>query len=247
MTHLGNSVFVFPALFKEQVAVHIRRFQAYGKKMYPTKDGINFPADVLADCFIAPDAPSRIGTFTISMMDIDGYQFSRGNQSITLSCDQWNELQSQQRTVLQKVLCYAFVHRDFRQSFETIAGGPLLDALPESFDVSLGTAHVLDVFKRVLKRIIMEDGQMSEPACMAEELWGNDPKTIYLSILCIEIDYFCNVFYHDVKESERYLSLIPCMYVTKKFFESISWETILNEMFEFLCPPNTFEYYQSVL
>ena len=168
----------------------------------------------------------------------------KGNQSITLSCDQWNELRKQERSILVKVLCYEYVHRNFVQSFESITGGPLLDELPGSFDVSLGTAHVLDAFRQVFKRTVIVEGELTEPKTMAEELWGNDPKAIYATILSIEIDFICNMFYSNLKDAEPFLCLVPHMYVSKIFFKTLSWENIFNELFEYLCPTNTFEHYQ---
>jgi len=245
MVPLGEDVFMFPTLFKEQVFVHIRQFKPFGNKMYPTKAGIHFPPETLPECFTAPNSSST--ELAVIVTEDICYKVTRGNKSFTLSCEQWNELQKQQRTILQKVLIFVFSQRDFIEPFEFVIDGPLKEYIPESIDMTLGTAHVLVVFKRVFKETVMDEGSLKEPDTMAEELWGNDPNAIYSGALSMEVTPFCNMFYCSLKESEPHLCLKPHMYVTKMFFKSLPWETMLEELFEFLCPKGTFEYFQCVM
>jgi len=213
--------------------------------MYPTKDGIHFAPELLPECFAAPS--STESTLVITMTENITYRITRGNKSFTLSCEQWNELQKQQRIILQKVLVYVFVHKDLIEPFEFVSDGLLKDCMPESLDVSLGTAYVMDILKRVFKETFMDEGRLKEPETMAEELWGNDPNAIYTGALSMEMTPFCNMFYCNLKEPEPYLCLAPHMYVSKMFFKTLPWESMLKELFEFLNPVGTFEYFQSVM
>ena len=118
ITHLGDNVYVFPTLFNDQVFIHIRRFQLYGNKMYPTKDGINFLADVLVDCFTTPNESSTRTSLFISTMGDDGYNLSKGNQCFLLSTEQWHELQNKQRWIFQYHLsiCIKTLYKPSRSS-----------------------------------------------------------------------------------------------------------------------------------
>ena len=100
------------------------------------------------------------------------------------------------------------MHKDFIQAFEIFTDDPLIDSLPESFDTSLGSVHVLDMFKQTFKEAIMEEGGFLEPENMGEELWGNDPKAIYLAGLSIDMNVICNLYYSNLKQPDPYLCLL---------------------------------------
>lgn len=262
---IGDDVFVFPATYQNCITVHLRRFQKFGKRLYPSKEGITINPGWLKRILRPGMLPKTVKDLQqrnlfigrglrIESIDFENYTFTQpkrlpnGNsvsKSIEITSDQWTEMMVRYNQICQALLNHVYASIDFMTAYLPFDDRPLDETMTPSADVSNGHQYLLEVLRATLYDSLKEKGCMKEPELRAEEMWGNSVCTFNETALFVDETELAESFYSRIWEVKDGLRLHkPAMYVTKTFLRAVRLQDILNDVRDRLCPPNTFEIFQ---
>lgn len=265
MFHIGDSVFVYPSIFREDVLVHIRRFQKYGNKFYPTKEGVTLLPAWMDSLMQRGKVPEKSGDLClgnslfpvdikIESMDFENFTFSRIGtthiseslqKTITITSSQWRKMLEMYDDIAAIILDNIFGSMDFLSAYMSFEDRDIEECLPDSLDVSLGIECLLEHLKNSVSDCIKESGCLKDPQSLAEELWGNRVQTFNSVALHVKVSEIADTFYSRIWEYRDFLSLSrPANYITRTFLMNIRLQDILKEVRNTLCPPNVFEFFE---
>lgn len=266
---IGDDVFVVPKFFRGNLEVHIRRYKKYGKKYYPTAEGVTLlpswieyiigrkqlpqSSQDLAGSFFLPEDQIEITSSDFMIYTFHRHKETNEGETVTrkisLTSSQWSEMTKRYNDIASCVLDYMYGSIDFLKAYKTIEEGPISDHLPESLDVNLGIQCLQEILKDSLSDCLKEYVPMKDPSLFAEELCGNKVETFNSAAFELYSDFFsiAKSFYDRLGDHKPFLCLSkPRMYVTTNFLKNVRLQDVLREVRNVLCPTDITEYYEDV-
>lgn len=264
MVCLGDAVFVYPATFKGQTIVHIRRYKKYGNKLYPTQEGVTLQPWWIPHIMQRSKVPQtttdlRVGGFVpenhflIESEDFQNFTFTRCKfsasgkcftKSITITDEQWKRMMEQYEEISTAVADAFYGSVDFLAAYEKIHDLPIETKLPCSLDVSLGECYLAESFQNSFCKFMKINGVLKDPATFAEEQFGNREITFNTIALCQDLQGLVHCFYDELLEVPNFLALTPHSYLTRDFLKNVCLKSELQKSRKYFCPDNTFEYFE---
>lgn len=267
---IGDDVFVVPKVFRGNFEVHIRRYKKFGKKYYPTSEGVTLLPHwieyIIGRKQLPQSSQDLVGGFLlpedqieITSSDFMIYTFHRHKKTnegetltrkISLTSLQWSEMLKRYNDIASCVLDYLYGSIDFLYAYtKTVEEGPINEYLPESLDVSLGIQCLQDILKDSLSDCLKEYANTMKYPALSEELWTNKVETFNSAAFELYSDpfYIANSFYGRLWEHKPFLCLSkPGMYVTTNFLTNVRLQDVLREVRNVLCPIDAIEYNENV-
>nr|XP_042912152.1 uncharacterized protein LOC107449947 [Parasteatoda tepidariorum] len=217
---IGNDVFVKATTYRGFVTVHLRQYKKYCKIYYPTTEGITLRPWWIEYIMGRKRVPETKGELPGGLYPPE------------------KEIQ-----ISTTVLDLMYKNVNLLDAFKTFCETPIEKALPSSLDKSLGEEFLLKTLKKSICDILIENG-MKEPTRLAEELFGNRIETFNSFAFSLEVMELAEHFYSKLWDSQKSLLLKPVNYVTEEFFENLNLPLMLREAREYMCPSDTFEYFE---
>lgn len=253
---LGDSLFLTVNVFNNEVIVHIRKYHAYGRKHYPTREGVTLKAHWIQRLF---GRRKGVPTTRLDFLKEDGldivtedfksFKFIRTrsgkdgvaySSSIILSDTQWRAANENYDMISTAVVDgfystfdFASVYRSFLEDYEQ----SLLDSLDISMD-----SHVLDkLFVQSLKNCIVYNFELKEPFEKAEEKWGTSVEDFNNLVMHTPPNEIARCFHEHLQEE---LSISePSDYLSAKMLNKINVRNAFVKLRHEFCPKRCFEYF----
>ncbi|XP_042912852.1 uncharacterized protein [Parasteatoda tepidariorum] len=259
---IGNDFFVIATTFQGNATVHIRQYKKHGKFYYPTKNGITLRPwwiEYIMGIKKVPDSKQELphgllppeNQIQITSENFNDFCFKRIEygldkkvffKEISISRAQWDEMLKCYNDIAASVLDHVFRCMNLLDAFKNYHEGPIEKELPPSSDNSLGQAHLKTELKNSICNLLVGKG-LKEPKMMAEELWANSDATFNSYVFSLEEMEIAESFYSNLWENQNFLLMKPIYYVTTDFFKNLRLDLAVREARNFMCPEDTFEFY----
>lgn len=257
---LGDSLFLTVAEFNKEVSVHIRKYQTYGTKHYPTREGVTLKTGWAQSLFGVKDVPTteqqlayQLQGLEVHSTDFEVFRITRTRLSkigivfsscVELSHSQWKTAINQWENISTALVNCVYGAVDFLTVFTSVyADLSLPDTLPCSLDTSLGVECLRDTFKQAFKRCILFNTELKEPYSIAEEKCGNRLEHFNRSVLSIPPTDIAMFFHDDIWQNEPYLCLRIADYMTQSFLQNLDFKEYIVNLRQELCPKDACEFF----
>ncbi|XP_035226309.1 uncharacterized protein LOC118198681 [Stegodyphus dumicola] len=264
--YLGDCVFVFPSTFNGHTSVHIRRYKKYGKKFYPTREGVTIRPSLIPIVIQRPEIPRSKtdleflpeNEITIESSDFQKFTFTQikkthdgqcFSKSLIITGSQWKQMIKQYCAISTAVADEVYSSIDFFEVYKNIQDLPTDEDLPSSLDVSLGQHYLLDILEKSFRKLLttMPDRFLKEPETCAEEVIGNRIETFNNIALFQNVQELVHIFYDNLWERTQFLALRPHDYLTHNFLKNVCMKDVLQKSRKYFCPENVSEYFEDLM
>lgn len=241
--------------------VHIRKYQAYGTKHYPTREGVTLKAHWIQWLFgrrkCVPSTqwdfhPLKESGLDIVTEDYKSFKFIRTrlgkdgltySASIVLTDTQWKTANQIYDKISTVVVDSVYSTIDFLSAYCSDGDELPPQTLPNSLDTSLGIHYLEDVFVQSLKQCIIFSYGLHEPYEMAEEKWGNRVEDFNNFVVNLSPSEMVCSFNEYLQQEEPFLSMKPAAYLTEMLLKKLNLKNAIVKIRDEMCPKDCFEYF----
>lgn len=242
MYAVGESVFLSITKYQRQTLVHIRRYNQYGKRFYPTKEGITLAIDFFDDLMKYPIPQTVFELFEMQnhfadVIDITMHEsnifelikrshddYLRPDTSIVINGEQWKRMRDYHDQIMESLIADYMGAFDFKDMFVVwckVSGweGELQDSTALSIDdVIAGHAHLTNMVKASIIDVLLERGGLIMPKReIGAVLSSNTIKEFNTAARNIRMQAVVESFYSKVTDETVSDSLFPHYYLPLLF------------------------------